>query len=101
MPVQKLSVSFPAPLAARIDELAAEAGVSRSCVIQEAAARYVALHDDLQAEQARRDRVDDALARLDAIAAAWGTDERTGVQYLDEVRDENVDQTDVGDVRRG
>ena len=86
MPSEKLSVSLPAQLAARIDALAGEAGISRSALIQEAAAQYVASRDAVVAESIRRAQVDAALTGFDEIAAAWGADQRTGVQYLDDVR---------------
>jgi predicted transcriptional regulator len=86
MPVEKLSVSLPPQLAARIDALAEEAGVSRSALIQEAAARYVASRDAADAETTRRAQVDAALAGFDGVAAAWGADKRSGVQYLDDLR---------------
>ena len=86
MAVEKLSVSLPARLAARIDEFALQAGVSRSSLIREAAARYVASRDAADAELARRAQVDAALAGFDEVAGAWGADQRSGASYLDEIR---------------
>ena len=90
MPVEKLSVSLPNQLAARIDELAERDGVSRSALIQEAAAQYVASRDTAAQEAARRASVDAALTGFDEVAAGWGTDVRLGVEYLDDVRGESA-----------
>lgn len=87
MPVEKLSISLPAPLAGRIDALAEEAGISRSALIQEAAAEYVASRDAVDAERARRGQVGAALTGFDEIADAWGADDRPGLQYLDDLRE--------------
>lgn len=88
MPVEKLSISMPDTLAARIDEFAERDGVSRSNLIQEAAARYVASRDAEERETRRVDRVGSALRGFDAVAAQWGADDRLGTEYLDEVRGE-------------
>ena len=42
MPVEKLSISLPEGLAQQLDALAKEDGVTRSSLVQEATARYVA-----------------------------------------------------------
>ena len=90
MSVEKLSVSLPDVLAGRIDELAELDGVSRSAVIQEAAAQYVASRDAAVREVRRRAGVDDALAGFDEIAASWGADDRSGIEYLADVRGESA-----------
>jgi predicted transcriptional regulator len=84
--VEKLSVSLPGPLASRIDELAEQDGISRSALIQEAAAQYVASRDAAVREARRRTAVDDALTSFDEIAASWGDDDCSGVEYLADVR---------------
>jgi predicted transcriptional regulator len=86
MAVEKLSVSLPGPLASRIDELAEQDGISRSALIQEAAAQYVASRDAAVREARRRTAVDEALTSFDEIAASWGADDRLGVEYLADVR---------------
>lgn len=86
MVAEKFSISLPRDLAERIDSLAEQDSVSRSFIIQEAAARYVARRDSTEREQAHRASVDDARAGFDRIAQLWGADDRRGVQYLDEVR---------------
>ena len=86
MPVEKLSISLPQGLAPQLDQLADEDGVSRSSLVREATARYVASRTaDAEAEH-RRARVDGAIVGLDEVAL-WGEDERQGVEYLADVRD--------------
>ena len=98
MSVEKLSVSLPGGLASRIDELAELDGVTRSALIQEAAAQYVASRDAAVREAGRRAKVDDALASLEEVAARWGADDRAGIEYLADVRGESVDDSPKGEV---
>ena len=95
MSVEKLSVSLPGSLANRIDELAQAEGISRSALIQEAAAQYVASRDAVAREASRRKAVDASLEGFDQIAAVWGADERAGVQYLADVRGESLGSAPV------
>lgn len=88
MAVEKFSVSLPEDLVARIEGLAAEEGVSRSEIIREATARYVASVDGAIAETRRHASVNAAVASFEAIAAEWGDDEIPGLAYLDELRGE-------------
>lgn len=90
MPAEKLSISLPEDLAARIDALAATDGVSRSFLIQEAAAHYVASRDATQRDAQRRSAVGEALADFDRIAEQWGEDDRQGIEYLDDIRGESA-----------
>jgi predicted transcriptional regulator len=82
----KFSISLPADLAAELEALAEQDGVSRSAVIQEASARYVADRNSSKEDQLRRVSVDAALAGFDEIATAWGADPRKGIDYLAELR---------------
>jgi predicted transcriptional regulator len=97
MAVEKLSVSLPGPLASRIDELAEQDGISRSALVQEAAAQYVASRDAAVREAGRRTAVNDALANFDEIAASWGADSRSGVEYLADVRGDSGGETPADD----
>jgi len=97
MPVEKLSISLPDSLAASIDRYAARDGVTRSFLIQEAAARYVAARDAEGQERARREGVDAALLGFDAVAAQWGEDSRLGVDYLADIRGEVGRGADASD----
>lgn len=103
MAVEKLSVSLPGPLASRIDEYAEQDGISRSALIQEAAAQYVAARDAAAREASRRADIDGALADFDEIAESWGVDERSGLEYLAEVRGESGGEprSDEGASSRG
>ncbi len=86
MPVEKLSISLPEGLAHQLDALAAEDGVTRSYLLREATARYVASRAT-DAEAARRHAaVDRAVAGFDEVASLWGEDDRPGVEYLSDVR---------------
>jgi predicted transcriptional regulator len=95
MAVEKLSVSLPGPLVSRIDEFAEQDGISRSALIQEAAAQYVASRDAAVRDASRRADIDGALAGFDEIAESWGADERSGVEYLAEVRGESMGGSNV------
>jgi predicted transcriptional regulator len=86
VPSDKFSISLPSELAAELEALARREGVSRSSVVQEAAARYVADRRFLEKDQLRRAGVDAALAGFDEIASAWGEDPLQGVDYLAELR---------------
>jgi predicted transcriptional regulator len=88
MPVDKLSVSLPSELVAALDELARVDGATRSAIIREATASYVAGRRSAHYESARRDRIDAALAGFDEIAQSWGEDDRSGLDYLAEARGE-------------
>ncbi len=86
MPSGKFSISLPSELVSQLEALAREDGVSRSFVVQEATARYVADRKSLDEASRRRTNVGSALADLDEIAAQWGDDPRQGIDYLADVR---------------
>ncbi len=88
MAVDKFSISLPEELVAEVDEFARVDGLTRSAVIREATTAYVAERRSTQYEQARRDRVGRAIESFEAIAAEWGADERSGADYLAELRGE-------------
>ena len=87
MPVEKLSISLPQDLARRLDELAEEAGVSRSSLVQEATARFIASKAADAEATRRRNGVAAALAGFDEVATSWGEDGRPGIEYLADIRD--------------
>lgn len=89
MAVDKFSISLPEELVAEVDEIARLDGLTRSAVIREAMTAYVAERRSAQYEQTRRDRVAKAIESFDAIAAEWGADERSGADYLAELRGES------------
>ena len=86
MSCDKFSISLPSDLAAELEALARKDGVSRSSVVQEASARYVADRKSLKKDQFRRASVDAALTGFNEIASAWGADQRQGIDYLAELR---------------
>lgn len=90
MPVDKFSVSLPEELVADVDEIASADGMTRSAVIREATADYVAARRSADSEAKRRERVDRAIAGFADLARRWGPDERTGVQYLADLRSEDA-----------
>jgi predicted transcriptional regulator len=83
---ERITISLPADLVDEIDGIASASGASRSAVIREASARYVA---DVQrsAIDARREAaVDDTLAFLEKLRQAPVLDERPVVDILRELR---------------
>lgn len=88
MPVEKFSVSLPEDLVRDLDEIAAVDGLTRSAVIREVAAEYVAARKSGEYEAARRARVDCAIAGFDDIAATWGEDDESGLHRLRQLRRE-------------
>lgn len=88
MPVDKFSISLPEDLLAQVDELAAADGLTRSAIIREAAADYVATRKSEQYAARRRERVDRAIVGFRGIAQRWGGDDRSGTQYLRDLRSE-------------
>ena len=86
MAVEKFSISLPEDLAGQVDDLAAAEGLTRSALIREATASYVASRASAAHEAERRARIDEALAGFDVVASAWGADDRSGIDYLREVR---------------
>ena len=89
MPADKFSVSLPHDLAAELEELARQDGVTRSFMIQEASARYVAQRKTQAQAQRRSASVDAAIAGFDEVAALWGEDERAGIDYMVDLRTGN------------
>lgn len=88
MSVEKLSISLPRGLAEQLDELARADGSTRSSLIREATARYVTSRTADAESQRRRASVDAAVAGFDEVASLWGQDDRQGVEYLAELRDD-------------
>ena len=92
MAVEKFSISLPGELVADVESIAEQDGRTRSAVIREATARYVADRKSTTYEAERRRRIAAAIEGFNAIADAWGPDERSGLSYLREIRgDVDVD----------
>jgi Arc/MetJ-type ribon-helix-helix transcriptional regulator len=88
MGVDKFSISLPTDLLEQIDEIVRDEGSSRSGVIREAAAAYVAARASETYEAERKQRIDEALEGFDSIAELWGPDDRSGLELLAELRGE-------------
>jgi predicted transcriptional regulator len=85
-PVDKFSVSLPEELAAELDDIAKAEGLTRSAVVREATADYVAARRAAEYQTRRREQIDRAIAGFQDMATRWGPDERTGLHYLGELR---------------
>jgi metal-responsive CopG/Arc/MetJ family transcriptional regulator len=70
--VTKLNISMPQELLAEIDAEASELGLTRSGLIQEASARYVASARGNREAERRRIRIESAAARMRAIGERCG-----------------------------
>jgi len=97
MAVEKFSISLPKELVSDVDALADADGLTRSALIREATVAYVAERNSAEFEAKRRTRIDDALAGLEVVAAGWGDDEHSGLEYLSEIRGEGA----LGNLPRG
>jgi predicted transcriptional regulator len=86
VPVEKFSISLPEELVCEVDEIAHEEGSSRSAVIREATADYVAARRSADFAAKRRERIDRAIDGFRDMARRWGPDERSALSYLDELR---------------
>jgi hypothetical protein len=90
MAVDKFSISLPEGLLAEVDEIALADGTNRSSVLREAAAEYVASRKAADRDEIRRQRVGTALHGFDGLAAEWGPDATTSLEYLAQIRGEGV-----------
>jgi predicted transcriptional regulator len=90
VPVDKFSISLPEELASEVDAIAEADGLSRSAVIREATADYVAARRSADYEARRRETVDRAIAGFEDMARRWTGDSKRGLTYLDEIRAESL-----------
>lgn len=90
MPVEKFSISLPEELLVDLDLIAQRDGSTRSAVIREATSQYVSRRSAEDESAERRERIDSALAAFTDLAARWGEDSATGLQYLEELRHEDA-----------
>jgi metal-responsive CopG/Arc/MetJ family transcriptional regulator len=90
MPVDKFSISLPSELVDELDDLAQSEGLTRSGLIREAAAEYVAVRKSSDAEEARRHRIGEAIAAFDRIAASWPPGGKPSLELLHEIREESM-----------
>ncbi len=96
----KVNVYIPDSLLEHVDADALAGGRSRSSVVQEALAEYVAA----RTEAGRRSSVESAVAIADRVAAAWPDSdilpEVGGTEYLVGLRQASEGDTDADIVRR-
>ncbi len=82
--VYKVNVSLPEQLVSEIDGVAQELGMSRSGLIAEASARYVADVKNLSAEERRCKDLERARATFKRVGAALTPDDVAGM--MDQLR---------------
>ena len=87
----KINISLPDELLADVDALAAELERSRSGLVAEATARYVASIRDEQAEAERRGRIDRAIDDMRRLAEEIEPFDSTAAIRADRDRDGRVD----------
>ncbi len=90
MAVEKFSISLPEEVVAGIDQLADADGVTRSALIREATAEYIARRASAEYAEKRAQRLDAVIDGFEAIAADWGPDERTAADLVREIREESL-----------
>lgn len=83
---ERVTITLPDDLVAEIDALAEASGRSRSSVIREASAFWVAGAQAQAADTRRRRAVNDTLAFLDELADLPASDERAVGEILREIR---------------
>lgn len=88
MGIDKISISLPSDLTAEIDVIAEEDGTSRSGVVREATLAYINKRRSKEAEKKRQDSIQRAIDGFEELAKQWGHDERSSVELLRELRDE-------------
>ena len=88
----KINISLPDELLADVDALAAELERSRSGLVAEATARYVASIRDEQAEAERRMRIDRAVDDMRRLAEEIEPFDSTAAIRADRDRDGRVDE---------
>jgi metal-responsive CopG/Arc/MetJ family transcriptional regulator len=88
----KINISLPDELLADLDALAAELERSRSGLVAEATARYVASIHDERAEAERRTRIDRAMEDMRRLAEEIEPFDSTAAIRADRDRDGRVDE---------
>jgi metal-responsive CopG/Arc/MetJ family transcriptional regulator len=79
----KVNVSLPDELLREVDSLAEELSRSRSGLVQEATARYVAQTRAEQAEAERRERIGAAIAKMRELSSKVGSFDSTAAIRAD------------------
>ena len=97
MAVEKFSISLPEELVCEIDDLAKADGLTRSAIVREATSEYVAVRRSKTYEADRRRRIGQAIEGMKRMATEWGPDEKTGLEYLHELREERMQKYGLHD----
>lgn len=86
--VRKVTISLPDDLLGEIDAEAEAVGSTRSGIVQEASAHYLAHTRDERSAAQRREAADDLVGWLEQLAARPQLDTRPSLDILREVRGE-------------
>jgi predicted transcriptional regulator len=82
----RITITLPDGLVEELDRLAVEAGTSRSGIIREASASYVAERRTAERDRARVAAVDDTLALFERMRRTPPLDDRPVLEVLREMR---------------
>lgn len=82
----KFTIFLPDDLLAGIDEYAQAIGESRSGVIREASARYLAEGRSAKAAARRKEAVEESIATFEELAKLPSLDGRSSLEILREIR---------------
>ncbi len=97
----KVTISLPDELLVRLDGEAAEAGVSRSELVQESLAAYLGKTLEQRADEVRRARMLEALEGMRTFHVGREIrDDRPSLEILREIR-ETDDSAPLRDIRKG
>jgi len=91
--VRKVTISLPDDLLGEIDAEAEALGSTRSGVVQEASAHYLAHTRDERSAVQRREAADDLIGWLEELAARPQLDTRPSLDILREVRGESAGES--------
>jgi metal-responsive CopG/Arc/MetJ family transcriptional regulator len=83
---ERVAVTLPATLVAEVDRLAALSGLTRSALIREASASYVAARKEQDRKRTLLEATEDLLSFLEEIKGAPALDARPTLEILRELR---------------
>ena len=95
--VRKVTISLPDDLLGEIDAEAEAVGSTRSGIVQEASAHYLAHARDERSVAQRRAQADDLIGWLEELAARPQLDSRPSLEILREVRGDSLGEACDGD----
>ena len=97
----RVTISLPDDLLARLDADAEALGIARSELVQESIASYLGKSADERAQEARRQRMLEALEGMRTFHERYPVrDDRPSLEILREVR-ETDDSAPMRDIRKG